>query len=159
MARRKELGSLANGLLNSFNSRNNDIDGYWGIGKLYELANEYQVQTITLNLLSEETLPEAEMLENVARIYTRTLVSLVEAYGGCITWIQAAEISLSFNSDNSGSLRADSHGSNISPTAEDDSSGSPYLCCCRIVDDQGKSYVATASGRCWPHDPKRERRR
>lgn len=35
MGRRKELKNIAYGLINSFVSRNNDVFGYWGIGKLY----------------------------------------------------------------------------------------------------------------------------
>ena len=150
MARRKELGSLANGLVKSFVSRNNDVEGYWGIGKLYQLANAHNTKTITLNLLSEEASPELEILERVAQTYSRRLAFLVDAYGGCITWLQAAEITVSFHPD----AESERHHSMETTTV-----GDPYACHCHLVDDQGKAYTASAGGRCWPHDPSRERNR
>ena len=36
MTGRRELGSIASGLDGSFNRRNNDVGGSWGIGKLYK---------------------------------------------------------------------------------------------------------------------------
>ena len=34
MAKSKELKNIASGLYGSFISRNNDVRGYWGVGKL-----------------------------------------------------------------------------------------------------------------------------
>ena len=51
-ARRKELKNIAGGIVGSFISRNNDIDGYWGLGILYRFANQRQVDMIQLDLLN-----------------------------------------------------------------------------------------------------------
>jgi hypothetical protein len=51
MARRKEFKNIANGLICSFVSRNNDVYGYWGIGKLYSHMLKSKTMTIEINIL------------------------------------------------------------------------------------------------------------
>ncbi len=57
MARRTELKGIACGMLGRFNSRNNDVDGYWGIGKLCRAANEYGTSSVVIDLLTAQTIP------------------------------------------------------------------------------------------------------
>lgn len=45
MTRRGELKDVALGVLGSFVSRNNDVDGYWCLGLLRALADAQRVST------------------------------------------------------------------------------------------------------------------
>ena len=42
MPRSARLTNIANGLCGSFVSRNNDVEGYWAIGKLRLLAGQHE---------------------------------------------------------------------------------------------------------------------
>lgn len=148
MARRKELSSLANGILGSFISRNNDVDGYWGIGKLYEFALSQQTAEITVDLLTQEIFPESEQLVSIAQTYGQKLVSMLSAYGGCITWIAVARMVVVFERDSLSTVSTHST-----------QWGDPFTCTCRIVDDRGQRYSKTAKGYCRPHNADEERRR
>ncbi|CAL2057871.1 hypothetical protein [Tenacibaculum sp. 190524A05c] len=56
--KRNKIKNIANGILNSFISRNNDIGGYWGIGKLYYLMLKNESNTIEINLIEQIINPE-----------------------------------------------------------------------------------------------------
>lgn len=58
--KRNKIKNIANGILNSFISRNNDIGGYWGIGKLYYLMLKNESNTIEINLIEQIINPEGE---------------------------------------------------------------------------------------------------
>ena len=45
------LKSIGDGILSSFVSRNNDVYGYWGIGKLYNWMLASKSMTIKIDLL------------------------------------------------------------------------------------------------------------
>jgi hypothetical protein len=47
MARRKELIGIANGILGSFKSRNNELDGYWSIGVLENFISAQNIWKLT----------------------------------------------------------------------------------------------------------------
>jgi len=53
MAKRKELKNIASGLYGSFISRNNDVRGYWGVGKLCLAAQRHHTKVVHLDLLSQ----------------------------------------------------------------------------------------------------------
>ena len=57
MGRRRELGSIASGIIGSFRSRNNDIDGYWGIGKLYLFVGHLKSKCVSIDLCSQQIAP------------------------------------------------------------------------------------------------------
>jgi len=59
MVRRKILNGVAAGLASSFVSRNNDIDGSWGMGKLYLVAasGDDGSRTVVLDLIAPDALP------------------------------------------------------------------------------------------------------
>lgn len=58
--KRNEIKNITNGILNSFISRNNDVSGYWGIGKLYYLMLNNGSNTIEINLIDQIINPEGE---------------------------------------------------------------------------------------------------
>lgn len=51
MPKGRRLTNIASGMCCSFASRNNDLDGYWSIGKLRSLAERYGQTTVSLDLL------------------------------------------------------------------------------------------------------------
>jgi hypothetical protein len=53
----KNLKGIAGGILGSFLSRNNDLDGYWGMGILRLLAQEHGVEMVYLDLLAGTCMP------------------------------------------------------------------------------------------------------
>ena len=57
MSRKSTLKNILNGLLSSFVSRNNDVNGYWGIGKLYSLMINKQVHKVEIDLMNNTIIP------------------------------------------------------------------------------------------------------
>jgi hypothetical protein len=67
------LTNIAGGLCGSFASRNNDLGGYWAIGKLRLLAEQHPQNTVALDVLGPSMLPPssefAPLLENYRRLW------------------------------------------------------------------------------------------
>ena len=51
MARRKEIKGIIDGLISSFISRNNDLNGYWAMGKLCGFLIQSNSRVLTLELM------------------------------------------------------------------------------------------------------------
>ena len=51
------LKGLANGVVETFMSRNNDVSGYWGIGQLYREALDQQRSEVALDLVGNHVVP------------------------------------------------------------------------------------------------------
>lgn len=58
MGHHKELIDVILGIVNSFNSRNNDLQGYWALGVLYRFAKYNNVQSLKFDLLNQIIEPE-----------------------------------------------------------------------------------------------------
>ncbi|MCJ8274859.1 MAG: phage terminase family protein [Psychrosphaera sp.] len=142
MARRKELGSIASGLIGSFSSRNNDIDGYWGIGKLYRFAKINETDNIVIDLIKQEMTPQSTDFNSLITFYRTMLARRIP-----LTWIASATITVRFNQE----YKAKYHywTSNL---------GKPCMCECEIIDDNGRTYYAYTGTNCQPHDPSKESR-
>ncbi|MEL7474838.1 MAG: hypothetical protein AAGJ55_01220, partial [Cyanobacteria bacterium J06555_12] len=97
MVRRKELKNVARGIIESFNSRNNDVDGYWGIGKLFQFANSHNVSTVHINLTTGEISPASNQFLSLVNFYQAMLESQLQARGIPSTWIVSVQIDVSFN--------------------------------------------------------------
>lgn len=78
MPAKKRLTNIANGLCGSFISRNNDLDGYWAIGKLRSLADQHGQTTVVLDLLSSSVQPSSEKCPDGFVRYCRLLATLAE---------------------------------------------------------------------------------
>ena len=87
MPRRARLKNIAAGLCNSFASRNNDLDGYWSIGKLRLLAEQYGRTTVSLDLLTSSMQPSSSEFAPVLARYRRLLEKLA-----CLSRIRLEEI-------------------------------------------------------------------
>jgi hypothetical protein len=78
MPAKKRLTNIANGLCGSFISRNNDLDGYWAIGKLRSLADQHRQTTVVLDLLTSSAQPSSAQCSDVFERYCRLLATLAE---------------------------------------------------------------------------------
>ena len=78
MARRKEFKAIAEGLLSSFISRNNDVYGYWGIGKLFSLMLKEESLIIEIDLINNIIIPEDEEFNILVNEYSNKLIKQVD---------------------------------------------------------------------------------
>jgi hypothetical protein len=96
MPRGARLANIASGLCGSFASRNNDLDGYWSIGKLRWLAERYGRTTVLLDVLTSSIHPSSSEFESVLVRYRSLLTKLADLSGIRLEEITAAHITLDF---------------------------------------------------------------
>ena len=147
MARRRELGSIASGIIGSFNSRNNDVNGYWGIGKLYLYVQNMESKSIQINLLDKTLSPPSKEFIKLLDDYHSMLLSQFSRRGIPLDWIVSAKITVTFESEYQ-------HKYHFWRSAL----GKPCICSCEIVDDNGRIHKAVTGNNCLPHNPLREQR-
>ncbi|PHS13773.1 MAG: hypothetical protein COA78_06700 [Blastopirellula sp.] len=138
MARRKELKNIAAGIVGSFISRNNDIDGYWGIGKLYSFAKLKQVEMVQLDLLNLTITPASKKFVSLVNLWNSKLTNHLERRDIPSSWIQSVIVTAKFNEeyDQMYHLWRSVPGDNC-------------ICTCEIKVDNGRVYLATVSTNCY----------
>ncbi len=141
MPRRKELRGAAFGLLGSFVSRNNDVSGYWALGKLYKHAVKANASTVCIDLLDLTIAPPNDDFAAMALHFQQRLGAQLKARDLPADWVRAATVCVKF-------------GRARSP----DALGDVFNCIVVITDDEGRKRHAIANGTCWMHDPAREQR-
>lgn len=142
---RSNLQGIANGLLGAFVSRNNDIDGYWGLGMLRSEAAQARQQEITINLLIEQTGTSAVRTCSVR--YRKWLEAILSKQHLELRDLSVAAITIRF---------ADSF--DDFPGLVKDTRGLPYMCSVELRRPSRKMYVSTKIGVCALHDPSKDRR-
>jgi hypothetical protein len=145
MTRRRELNGIAGNLLGSFVSRNNDIAGYWAIGKLCALALQTATGEISIEFLTQRLTPPSPELEPMLDRYKARLVTSLEKRAFPLQLVTAAEVLISFG----GLFKPDPLRSRPRGTV-------PFRCTVTLTDDLHRPHVAQHSGEVWPHDPRRE---
>ncbi len=142
---RNELKGLAAGLAGHFVSRNNDVDGYWGLGIFYKLAFEKGAGRFSLDLLSGRSSLPFRYSARIARQYKDYLLQRLAKMGFEKFQLTAAIVELEFN---------------VHPTARQvlfkNTRGDAYTCRVVLTDDLGKKREFKTSGWCGQHDPKKE---
>lgn len=96
MPRRAHLKNIASGLCGSFVSRNNDLDGYWSIGKLRLLAEQHRRTHLSLDLRARSIDPSSSEFSAVLARYGRLLEKLAERSRFPLEKITAACITMDF---------------------------------------------------------------
>lgn len=145
MARRRELKNIASGLLCSFISRNNDVDGYWGIGKLCLLALDSATTGAKLDLLSKTLLPESSEFSKLLHGYNAFLQRHLAARNIPDCWVASAIIELDFN-----------------PREQPEKQvpiitwGSLFKLTVTIVDDRCREHSVSSYSYCAPHNSRKE---
>jgi len=145
MARRRELKNIASGLLCSFISRNNDVGGYWGIGKLCLLAQDSATTVVELDLLSKTVLPESTEFSKLLQGYYSFLQGHLAARSIPECWIASATIELDF-----------------SPKEQPEKQvpiitwGKLFKLSVTILDDRSRKHTVSTYSYCAPHNSRKE---
>ncbi|WP_378178258.1 hypothetical protein [Aquimarina sp. SS2-1] len=77
MGKRKLFKNIANGVLGSFVSRNNDVQGYWGIGKLYSLMINKDKYEVEIDLINLTILPNKSEFNNMIEYFSNQLFNQI----------------------------------------------------------------------------------
>lgn len=146
MPRRSELKCVADGVLGSFVSRNNDCEGYWAMGLLYKRALEASSNEISFNLVGVGAEVHDLLLDTALLAkYRAMLAKLMSGRSLPASWIKAANITVHFEyAGNVGRVLARLE--------------KPYLAQLSITTDLGKNLSVARIGACWPHESWREYR-
>ena len=145
MARRKEFKTIADGLLSSFISRNNDVQGYWGIGKLYSHMLQSNSMTIVIDLITERITPDSFEFQCLTSGFADRLQTQVKNQKINRKHLSSAELILTgFPNEPIPSL----------------GQYAPNRMNCRfiITDDLGKKHICEKNVWCREHNPEKELR-
>lgn len=140
-----DLKNIANGLLGTFVSRNNDIDGYWGIGMLRRIADEGGLETIELDLLKSER--DETTLSKCKSHYRNWLEKALARRDLPLESISMCCIRLTFYQS-----------FEEFPDIIKDTRGFPFRCSVEIRSEDMQKQIATTIGVCEPHSQSRESR-
>ena len=147
MARRKQLKGIAHGLLGTFISRYNDIDGYWGLGVLRRCASNNNLSKIIIDLLVQSRdFAIDSPVSFTERTYRSWLFNTLEKVGLDSGVLERAEIHLVFGTFSE------------FPKVVRDTRGEPYQCRVLLKFKDGPLYSASKLGVCAVHDPAKDRR-
>ncbi|MDA7419596.1 hypothetical protein [Tritonibacter multivorans] len=133
MGRRKDLQGLCNDLLGSFVSRNNNLDGYWALGKLQRALEEPAEDRLLFDLKPGGRVPIS--FQQLNRDWQANLAAQCRRRGLPLDWIAKAEL------------------------AARRVSSMQLECTLTIVTDLDRVFVAQQKVFVRPHDPEREYRR
>jgi hypothetical protein len=128
-------------------SRNNDVGGYWAIGKLYAHARKNQTQNLVVNLAATQILPDGLEFHPMLLRYSQMLVDRLAYYNVSMESILAARILLSFDAAVAGCA-----------TASSSLPGLPFRCTFEVIDKVARMYSASHLGVARPHNRLRETR-
>ena len=145
MARRRELKNIASGLYGSFISRNNDVAGYWGIGKLCLLAQRQDSSAVRIDLLAESIVPESSEFTKLVSGYGAILRKHLSNRDMPAEWLSSAVIKIDFKPE----LPSERY---IPITTW----GSLFKLTVEITDDRNKTYTISGYSYCGPHNPRKE---
>jgi len=147
MPRSARLKNIASGLCGSFTSRNNDVGGYWAIGKLRLLAEDHGQSMVTLDMLALSMQPASTEFVPVLARYGRRMATLAKASGIRLEDIAAAYITVDFAPPPwPRGIYYQRHW------------GEQFVIVVAISADGKADGVARHEGYCRPHDPASERR-
>ena len=138
MPRRKEIKNIAQGIASSFISRNNDVDGYWELAKLYDLSTQNKGTSVSINLLNASINPASEKFDTLISYWISKLLAMLESRSIPVTWLNSAVILTNFDQVNDVKLHSSGE------------YGEPCTCICKITTDNGTFYSGIAGTRCMP---------
>ena len=138
MARRKELKNIAQGIISSFVSRNNDYDGYWELAKLYDLANKNNRLKVSIDLLESKIYPNTSSYEPLVQVWHSKFLNMLKSRSIQAAWVKSAKIEACFNVEYLAELHRWGD------------YGEPCTCICEIITDNGIAYFVSAGTKCMP---------
>jgi hypothetical protein len=144
MPRSARLRNIAGGLCGSFASRNNDLDGYWVIGKLRLLAEQHRLIAVLLDVLAPSMQPPSAEFTPVLARY-RSLLEKLAGYSSIrLEEISAACVTVDF---------APHPG--LGPSYYKLQWGEQFVLTVTISADGRADGIMRHAGYCRPHDPDR----
>ena len=147
MAKYKLLKGIAAGLANTFISRNNDIDGFWGLGVIYSEVNELGYDKVIFSLLDNSASIEVKCSSVVTKGYREIAERMLTHAGFVLEEVTTIQIELHFNQKYEATLHHP-------PLTW----GDPFSCCVKITDIYNREREFTNYGWCGLHDSSKERR-
>lgn len=143
---RRKIKFVADGILNSFISRNNDVDGYWGIGQLYTLMLQSNNMQIVINVKEKTIIPYDAVFNNMILFYHEKFFSTLKRCEISENRITSAKIILN------GHLNEKQISLGLT---------APHRMECefQITDELGIMRRVSKNVWCRAHDPKKEIRR
>lgn len=147
MPKSRYLKNIANGLCGAFTSRNNELDGYWAIGKLRSLAGQHEQGTISIDLLAQSIQPPSHEFSPMLARYRHLLARLAGLSGTRLDDITAARIMIDF------APPPWHRASYYKPEW-----GSQFVLTVTVSANGMADGIMPHAGYCRPHDPARERR-
>lgn len=147
MARRRELKGITINFAKLLSGRNNDYLGYWAVGQLFLLAQENNVESITLDLLNlNSSICSPQMLDMCQQMKAE-LNRLLEAQKIPFVWVKSVSVEFSFNQEYQEKYHY-----------WRSALGKHYLVAVKIETDLGYINNALEGGNVNPHDPTKEHR-
>jgi hypothetical protein len=141
------LRSVANGLVGTFVSRNNDVSGYWGIGQVQREIEGLSDTVVELDLLHGKATPEGPIARALIAHYSTYLFASLAREGFTRSEVTAAKVLVEFG--NFGEAKDRDLFSTI---------GQPFNCKAVLTSRSGKTFSAVRGGLSRPHNPAIERR-
>lgn len=139
MVTRYQLNHLAGGLLGTFISRYNDIEGYWAFGVLYREMQSCG-NRVDIDLLACSAIPGTPAALGIARTYGDYLRRAARKLGADVGDLAEAGILVEFG---------------LPPVPAPpwrDMPGDPFRCTVRLVNREGRVALRQASEHCMPAD-------
>lgn len=145
MTRCGEFRNLATGILGSFVSRNNDVDGYWCFGVLRAFADRKRCKTLRFDLVRQTAEPADSLTRMIAVRY------------GDVLRRQLVHREIASDAVPNAELQVDFH-VQVSALASLPTYGDPARCSFVLLDDRGRECCLSVVTACAPHNPERELR-
>lgn len=150
MPRRRQFKGIADNINQWILSRNFDIQGYWGLGKLYEFSEANNSSKVVLDLKTFQITPQPNhrkfnaAIKELAQLLHRSMESnKIPEY-----WLKEAIVTFSFKVPYQRKFHY-----------WRSALGQPFICTMYIKTDIERIYLRETGGNCWIHDPKKEQRR
>ncbi len=143
MARRKEFKTIADGLVSSFISRNNDVNGYWGIGKLYSHMVSAKSKELKIDLVHRSIEPQNEEFILLINEFANRLMNQVKNRRLNHEFLKKAELTIVEIPGQSSPCFGKMAPNKIN-------------CRLLIIDDLNREHTSDANTWCREHNPEKE---
>lgn len=138
MIAKAKFNHTAAGLLGKFISRNNDIDGYWGLGVLY-LEARASANRIVLDLREGTAQPPSPVCTGAAHTWALYLRAALARHGLAADALAAATLSIEF-------------GLPVPKRPPYIPHGDPFGCVVHLRAADGREFIRREIGYCLPWD-------
>lgn len=143
MAKRKEFKTIADGLVNSFISRNNDVHGYWGIGKLYSHMTSTESNELKIDLIQRTIEPPNKEFTVLINEFANRLISQIKKRQLNLEFLKKAELTMVIIPDEA-------------PLCFGKMAPNTINCSLALLDDLDREHVGKATTWCRAHNPEKE---